>query len=118
MARADGKRELKIGGRSFTLRFSILELATLEELWGCKGIQEIMARASNPGANDLVDIFYAVTRSHHGEDENLTRRDCLILLDSEGLGGITESLLGAIADSADDAAGEEAEGSGKPKPAT
>lgn len=116
--KADGKRQIKIGGRTFTLRFSILALATLEELWSCSGMQEVMKRASNPGANELVDIFYAVTRSHHGEDETLTRKHCLLLLDEEGLGGVTESLLGAIADSADDAAGEEADTSGKPKPAT
>lgn len=119
MSRATGERTLEIGGRQVKLRFSIMALVELEQRWECKGIAEVINRASNPGATDLVDLFYAMTRSHHANHgDGMPREVCLELLDEAGLGGLTESILGALGDAADEQAQDGDPGEGKGTAAT
>lgn len=104
MSKATGQRTLTIAGEEYTLRFSIMAIAELEKMWNVKTINGVVARLDDPGVNDMIDLFYALTRSHHPE---ITRDVCEKILDDEGLEGTTDALLSSVSDGQPDDDDEE-----------
>ena len=97
-------RVISLGGRDFTLRYSVRAMAALQDHWGLKSFQEVSNRMEvldeQLSAHDLVGILWAGLRTHHRE---MTKDDVMDILDeAESLQAIQQSitlaLIGALPD--------------------
>ena len=89
-------RQVTIGGKAFTLRFSLKAIAALQEIFGTVSLSETVARLSDfksHGALDWVGIFWAGCISHHPD---LTIQDVMTLLDENGIDAAIEPLTTAF----------------------
>ncbi len=97
-------RTIKIGGKSYQLRFGIRAQSALKDHWGItpdpigvegrkSGDQKLSERLGALEMEDTVTVVWAALRKHHPE---LTHEDVLDLLDSAGLDGLTETLTDLI----------------------
>lgn len=85
--------EVNVGGRSFTLRYSIKAQLALKDRWKCESDREVQARMAKPSMDDFIDIFWAGLRKHHPE---VTREEVLDLLDDAGADGMTAAVAQAM----------------------
>ena len=97
-------RTIRLGGRDYTMRFSVRAMAALQDHWGVKSFQEVSDKMNTLdeqlSADDLVGILWAGLRTHHRE---ITKEDVLDILDeAESLEAIQRSitlaLIGALPD--------------------
>lgn len=87
-----------IGGRSFTLRFSVRATLFLKKLWGLEDDREVQARlAKTQDMDGFIDIFWAGLQTHHRE---MSRDDVLDVLDAAGPDGLASAVTDALAASA------------------
>lgn len=100
---ASADRQVSVGGRSLTLRYSLKAFAALQDHFEAKSINGVVAKLNALGedlaVDDLVALFHAGLRSHHPE---ITRADTLNLLDELGpqaIGGEIMQALSAAVDS-------------------
>lgn len=87
---ASPDKQITIGGKSLTLRFSARAVMALQDLWGLETEEEVMARLAKPKSKigDFVDVLWASFRTHHPE---LSREEVLEMIDAEGLDGLAAS---------------------------
>lgn len=110
---ASPDRQITIGERNLTIRFSLRAVLALQDLWKLENEEAVHARLKKPEnqISDFVDIIWASTRSHHPE---LTRDEIMDLLDAAGIEGLgkaaQEAILAAIPP-------DEAKGGKGPRPA-
>lgn len=108
-------QQVRIGGKSYTLRFSVKALAALQEHWRLASFREVGDRLGGigdaMGADDLVGILWAGLRTHHAE---IDKTDVLDLIDAAGMDGLVTAISVAIAGSLPD--GEEATGAAAANP--
>jgi hypothetical protein len=99
-----GESDLKIGGKTYTLKFGWNAIAQIETVLD-KGINEILPLIQDPASfrgGALIAVLWGVLRHHHGE---LTLEDAGDLLDEAGPAAVSEALMVAISHSS---IGEEA----------
>lgn len=87
-------RQIEIGGKVYTLRFSLKAMAALQEHFGLAslaGLQEAMARL---GAADVAGVIWAGLRTHHPE---VTRDMAMDMADDLGLDGAMQVLNEGLA---------------------
>lgn len=113
-------RQISIGGRSFTLRFSVRAMAGLQDHWQLPSFKAVGARMASLGddlaVDDLVGILWAALRTHHPD---LTQADVLDLVDEAGMDGLVEAMSAALGASLPDAGGGDGAASANPpKPKT
>lgn len=92
---ASPDRQLKIGGRDFTIRFSIRAVMALQDRWGLASEEEVQERLKNPKnkIGDFVDILWASLRTHH---PSVTPEDVMDLVDAAGLEDLAKAAQDAI----------------------
>lgn len=83
--------EVELGEHHLKLRFSMVGLLALRDLWGVETDNEIQQRLNRGSISDLLDFFWAACRRHHPE---ITREQLILLFDD--LGG--EPLVQAVQD--------------------
>lgn len=94
-------KQIKIGDKTYTIRFSVRALTALQEHWGLKSFQEVAQKMSklneSVSIDDLVGFVWAGLRTHHRE---MTKEDVLDLIDELGMENIesvfSEALVGAL----------------------
>lgn len=110
-------RQITVGGKTYTLRFSIRAMAALQEHWGLKSINGIGAKlealGDDMGADDLVAVVWSGLRTHHPE---LSKDDALSMLDEVGLGGLDGVIGDAFAAAAPPKQPSEGSGGGPSRP--
>lgn len=99
-------RQVRIGSRSYTLRFSVRAMAALQDHWGLQSLKAVgdrmAALGADLGVDDLVGILWAGLRTHH---PGLTQADVLDMLDEAGMDGLLEALSSALAGALPDSEG-------------
>jgi len=84
---------VSLGGRSFTLRYSIKATLALKERWKLDDDREVQAVMAKPSMGQFVDIFWAGLRTHHPE---VTPEDVLDILDEAGADGMSAAVIQAL----------------------
>jgi len=116
--KASADRQIEVGGRAITLRYSIKAMAALQDHWGLASFQEVGGKMQGLGeslsADDMVAIFWAGTRTHHPE---IGKAEVLDLIDDAGIEEIQGAMLDAFAGGSGDApAGKEGGGEASARP--
>lgn len=93
---ASQDKQITLGGKSLTLRFSARAVLALQDLWGLESEDEVMARLKTPKSkiSDFVDLVWASLRTHHPE---VSREEVLAMVDDSGLDGLAASAKDLIA---------------------
>lgn len=116
---ASADRQLVVGDRVFTLRYSVRAMAAMQEHFGLDNLTQTAARVyglASAGANidDLVALLWAGLRTHHPE---ITKAEVLNTVDDMGLDwlqvAIAEGLMAAAPEPAK-ARSRDAESSDRP----
>lgn len=113
---ASPDRPVTIGSKTYTLRFSFIALAALQDHWQLKTLDDVMLKlASGPNTlDDVQAILHAGLRTHHSD---IGFDDCLKLLDDAGPIGMIDVMRGAFGASMPSAEGAAPKGaSGPTKP--
>jgi hypothetical protein len=114
---ASADRQLVVGDRSYTLRFSLRAMAALQDHFGLSSLDAVgrkLQDAENLGVNDMAALLWAGLRTHH---RDTTVDDALDILDDIGMEGMQEALglamQGAMPEA--EAAAAADEGAGDPQ---
>jgi hypothetical protein len=104
---ASADRTLVVGGRSYTLRFSIRAMAALQDHYDLQSLDAVgkkLQDTANISIDDMVAIMWAGLRTHH---RDTTMEDALDILDELGMEGMQktlgEAMAGAMPDGGSDA---------------
>lgn len=112
--KASADRPVTVGERSLTLRYSLKAFAALQDHFGAKSINGVVAKLNEIGedlsVDDLVALFYAGLRSHHPDVSPEDTLDMLDELGPQAIGGeIMQAFLAAVdGEGAADATGQAA----------
>lgn len=87
--------ELKIGDKTYTLRFSTRATMDLMDLWNLKDQRDLQAAMQDRGKTigGMIEVVWAALRTHH---RDLTVDNVIDLLDAEDLGDVMERVGEAI----------------------
>lgn len=84
---------IELGGRSLTLRFSIMATVALKERWGLETDREVQAKLAQASISEFIDIVWAGLRRYHPE---ISHNDVMIFLDDAGVDGLTDIVTIAL----------------------
>lgn len=107
-------RQISIGDKTYTLRFSVRAMAALQDHFKLASLTEVgekLQDAATLGVKDLVALLWAGLQTHH---RDLSMDDALTMLDEMGLDRMQETLGHAMAAALPEASGD-AEESGDPQ---
>lgn len=71
-------RQWTFGGETFTLRYSVLAIQALKQVWGFETDKQVVARLNDRQGTDAPEMFFALTRRHHPQ---LSHEACRNLID-------------------------------------
>jgi hypothetical protein len=109
LSNASPSQQIIIQGQGYTLKYSVMAYAALQDYFKLASIDEVVQRLNTPsglGMMDIVAMFWAGLRSHH---RDVTLDDALVMADIVGLQALQEIIGNGISAStppSDNASGD------------
>lgn len=94
---ASAAQFITIGENTYTLTFSVVAMAALQDHYGLKSLTEVgekLREMKNATLEDMVVMFWAALRRHHPD---LTLQDAWALADDAGPAMLAQALIKAAA---------------------
>lgn len=82
-------RQVEVGGKVYTLRFSIKAMAALQEHFQLPSLNDLQGAMAKVGAGDVAGVIWAGLRTHHPE---VTKDQAMEIADDLGLEGAMQLL--------------------------
>jgi len=97
-------RQISVGEKSYTLRFSVRAMAALQEHFGLHNLNDTAAKVyglakSGASLDDLVALLWAGLRTHHPA---MSKQNVLDLVDDLGVDGLQLAIIEGLAAAAPD----------------
>lgn len=116
MSKASPESQISVGGKSYTLKYSLKAYVALQDYFKVASIDEVMQRLNDPTKLNIMDIvamLWAGFRSHH---KDVTLDDAFDMADTMGLATLQDIISSGFGASVPGVAAGEAEESPNTRP--